>query len=167
MKSPVLPVSLLQPLFSLSARYYFTLFLLFLCLSLVFTQNGCICSSVSTLVAFSHFTSSSSTATPPPPPPTPPSCLTAPHDIATGDYCSGPEGGARAQKDEWDKHTKCFFLHISNENITGDPVGGGDLWRVLHFRLACSLFREMPGHPSHGTPFLCLWALRLRELVDL
>lgn len=68
MKSPVSPGSLLQPLFSLSARcYYFLSVSAFLVsfISFIFSQKGCICSSVSTLVAFSHFTSSSSTVTPP------------------------------------------------------------------------------------------------------
>ncbi len=94
------------------------------------------------------------------------SCL--PHSMATGDYSSRPEGGARTQRAERDG---AGIFHLSNENITGDPVGGDDLWRALHFRLACSLFRKMPGHPSHplpsSAPGRCGSATAThRELVD-
>lgn len=70
--------------------------------------------------------------------------------LATGDYCSRPEGGAHIQRAERDG-VGIFFFYLSNENITGDPVGGDDLWRALRFCLGCSLFRKMPGHPRHWT----------------
>lgn len=72
--------------------------------------------------------------------------------LATGDYCSRPEGGAHTQRAECDgAGIFFFFFYFSNENITGDPVGGDDLWRALRFCLGCSLFRKMPGHPCHRT----------------
>ena len=96
----------------------------------------------------------------------PSSCMILPHNIATGDYCCRPEGGARIQRAECGiagVFTFFFIFHLSNENITGDPVGGGDLWRALQFCLACLLFRKMPGHTSHPTPFLRPWAIQLRN----
>lgn len=73
--------------------------------------------------------------------------------LATGDYCSRPEGGAHTQRAECDGAGIffVFFFYLSNENMTGDPVGGDDLWRALRFCLGCLLFRKMPGHPCHRT----------------
>lgn len=58
------------------------------------------------------------------------------HASAAGDSCSRPEGGAHTQRAEGDG---AGVFHLSNENITGDPVGGDDLWRMLHFGLVCAL----------------------------
>lgn len=86
----------------------------------------------------------------------PSSCL--PHNFATGDYPGRPQGGARTQRAECGG---AGVFHLKNENITGDPVGGDDLWRVLHFCLACSLFCKIPGHPSHPAPSSTPWAMWL------
>lgn len=77
----------------------------------------------------------------------PPSC--PPRSIATGNYCQRPEGGAHTQRAERDG---VGAFHLSNENITGDSVGGDNLWRSLYFCLACLFcffFCKMSDHPSH------------------
>lgn len=62
----------------------------------------------------------------------PPSC--PPRSIATGNYCQRPEGGAHTPRAERDG---VGASHLSNENITGEPVGGDNLSRALYFPLAC------------------------------
>ena len=134
-----LPLSLcLIHLFLLYSTLFFSTFSLFLLLLLL---------PLSTLIFSFLYFAHQHTSKKHPSSSLPPSC--PPRSIATGNYCQRPEGGAHTQRAERDG---VGAFHLSNENITGDSVGGDNLWRSLYFCLACLFLFflcEMSDHPSH------------------
>lgn len=117
MKSLVSPLSLPLPRFTsnlcLSALYYFILCAFFY----IFPFSQLILFCLHPLLIYCH---------------TKHPCLAAPQNVSSGNYCSGPEGGARAQKDVWNKQTKCSLFSTSVMKISQETQ-----WVAVTFGECC------------------------------